>query len=351
MKQAVVNKHVTRRALLMSALLALCVFSFAQDKIADNMLLFQRSYGGWPKQFNKKKIDYQTEFSGEQRKEIQSQVNEDDATIDNQATTKEIRYLLKAYKQHNNPSYLAAAEKGIEYLLKAQYANGGWPQFYPDSSNYRGQITFNDNAIANVLQVLQDIVEQKNNLELVKKSFIPRAEKAVERGIDCILKTQFTYNDKPTAWAAQYDQRTLKPAQARKFEPAGLASLESAGIVKFLMRLPNPSPAVINAVDHAILWFNAVAIKDVEGSIIKDSAQPRGVDRVLVPSPGHITWARFYDLETMKPFFSGRDGVKRDRMADIEVERRVGYGWYGDWGEDILKSYPKWRMKQTGEKQ
>ena len=28
--------------------------------------------------------------------------------------------------------YLNAAKRGIDYLLTAQYANGGWPQYYPD---------------------------------------------------------------------------------------------------------------------------------------------------------------------------------------------------------------------------
>ncbi len=92
-----------------------------------------------------------------------------DATIDNSATTKEIRYLVTGYKKWHNKSYLDAAEKGIRYLLKMQYPNGGFPQFYPDSSGYRNQITFNDNAMVNALNILWDVAHRSNDFDVIPK--------------------------------------------------------------------------------------------------------------------------------------------------------------------------------------
>ncbi|HVF81895.1 MAG TPA: pectate lyase, partial [Flavisolibacter sp.] len=130
---------------------------YAQDVQADRMLLYQRSVGGWPKHINEVKVDYAKPLSEGEKAGVLDDKFRNDATIDNNATTKEIRYLLKAYKQSSNKEYLKAAENGVRYLLLMQKDNGGFPQFYPDSSNYRGQITYNDNAMINALNILWDV--------------------------------------------------------------------------------------------------------------------------------------------------------------------------------------------------
>jgi len=56
-------------------------------------------------------------------------------------------------------------------------------------------------------------------------------------------------------------------------------------------------------------------------------------------------WARFYDIETGRPFFCGRDGVKKSTFAEIERERRNGYAWYGNWGERLAKDYAAWQIR------
>ncbi|MDG4870184.1 pectate lyase, partial [Guyparkeria sp. 1SP6A2] len=61
-------------------------------------------------------------------KKIRS-TGDDHATIDNNATSKEINALIKAYSITKNPEYLKAAEKGIAYLLLMQYDHGGFPQY------------------------------------------------------------------------------------------------------------------------------------------------------------------------------------------------------------------------------
>ncbi|MFC4231145.1 pectate lyase [Parasediminibacterium paludis] len=318
----------------------------SQDLVADNMLLFQRSYGGWPKHFEEKAINYKRDYTVVEKATITDDIGRNDATIDNDATTKEIWYLAKAYKAFKNPKYLVAVENGIRYLLKAQYQNGGWPQFYPDSSLYRSEITYNDNAMINALKVLQDVVLKRNNLDIVDTSLIAPSKAAVEKGIDCILKTQIRVKGKLTVWCAQYDAVSLKPAKARTFELVSLSGNESVGIVEFLMEQPYPSQAIKDAINSAVAWFNAAKIVGYNFVDIPAPGTPKGKDRVFVQDPNSTIWARFYDIDTNEPFFSGRDSQKKKYVKDIEYERRNGYAWYGTWPAQLLANkYPNWVLK------
>ncbi len=320
----------------------------ATDSIAENMLLYQRGNGGWPKHFQgNKKVDYRHELTDEEKLElVNGYAQAIDATIDNEATSKEIRYLSKAYKQTKNEKYFNAAKRGIDYLLTAQYANGGWPQFFPDFSNYRGQITYNDNAMINVLNVLYDIVYRQNDLDIFGNQYENKCVDPILRGVQCVLKTQLKQDGKLTAWCAQYNAKTLLPEMARKFELISLSGSESVGIVRFLMRIEKPSAAIIESVNAAAAWVEKVKIT---GYKIVDVAAPNeksGRDRVLVADSASVLWARFYDVNTNEPFFSGRDSQRHKTMADVENERRIGYAWYGTWPAKLLATeYPAWKSK------
>jgi PelA/Pel-15E family pectate lyase len=316
------------------------------DSVAENMLLYQRAIGGWPKAINDIKVDYKKTLTPQERKAVIADSLKNDPTIDNSATTKEIRYLVTAYKKTKNSKYLKAAEKGIAYLLKAQYPTGGWPQYYPDFSSYRGQITYNDDAMVNVLNIMQDIVEGAKNFENVSPTFVPRAKDAVALGVGCILRTQIKVDGKLTAWCAQYNRNTLQPEMARKFELASISGQESVGILKFLMRQKNPSSDIIAAVEAGVNWLESVKIKGFKYVDIDAPNEPNGKDRVILPDTNSTIWARFYEIESNKPFFSGRDSDKKYDLRQIEVERRTGYGWYGTWPATLLLvDYPKWLQK------
>jgi PelA/Pel-15E family pectate lyase len=320
----------------------------SEDPVAENMLVYQRAVGGWPKAVNEVKVDYTKILTDAEKKTIIADSMHIDATIDNNATNKEIRYLVKAYTQTGNERYRTAAEKGIRYLLKAQDAAGGWPQYYPDSALYRSQITFNDNAMINVLDVLQDVVESKNGFDVVDKSLVTPSQEAIRRGISCILLTQIKANGELTAWCTQYNKKTLQPEMARKFELPSISGMESVGIVRFLMRQKNPSGEVKQSITAAVNWLDKVKITGYKYIDIAVPELPNGRDRVVLPDPNSTIWARFYEIGTNRPMFSGRDSQKKYDVKEIEQERRTGYAWYGVWPEKLIKTeYPEWLKKNT----
>lgn len=332
----------------LTLLLSFCSLVYGQEKsdsIAENMLLLQRNYGGWSKFFNKQKVDYKQVFGPTEIKLAEEQKGFKDATIDNNATTTEIRYLVKAYHETRNERYLQAARLGVRYLLKAQYANGGWPQYFPDKHFYRSQITFNDRAMINVLLIMQEIKNAKDGFEILV-SYVDEAKAAIDKGIACILQTQISIDGKKAIWAAQYDKDTLQPAKARAYELPALASSESSDILLFLMDQPSPTPAIKEAVEAGIRWFDIHAIKNQEVVLIDDATQASGKDRILQAKQGSLIWARFYDLKIQDPIFVGRDGEPHRNLTAIENERRVGYAWYGNWGDKVNKAYKNWKLNR-----
>ena len=324
------------------------IVKIGNDPIADNMLLYQRKNGGWPKHFQgSKNVDYKRVLNEAELQELKAGYEEGkDATIDNNATTREIKYLVKAYQDQHNDTYLKAAVRGIDYLLKAQYANGGWPQYYPDFSLYRSQVTYNDNAMMNVANLLQDVAEAKNDLDVIDRSYEAACKQAVQKAVDCVLKTQVKQNGILTGWCAQYNAKTLQPEMARKFELVSLSGSESVGIIRFLMRQREPSKDIITAVNAAIAWLEKVKIVGYKIEDIQAPQEKTGKDRVLVKDDQSVIWARFYNIETNEPFFTGRDSQPKKTMAEVENERRVGYAWYGAWPQKLLeKEYPEWLAK------
>jgi len=116
------------------------------------------------------------------------------ATIDNGATTTEMRFLAKMYRHHGDERLRMGFLKGLDYLLKAQYESGGWPQFYPLKKGYYTHITYNDDAMVNVMLLLKDIFEKdKYDFLNIPKQKIIAAQTAFEKGVECIVNTCLLY--------------------------------------------------------------------------------------------------------------------------------------------------------------
>jgi len=309
-------------------------------KVADNVLLYQRDAGGWPKN-----TSMHLPLSEAEKAKIKNDKGLNDATFDNSATITEMRFLAKMYSKTRNQAYKDSFNRGLKFILDAQYENGGWPMYWPLRKGYYTHITFNDNAIINILRLLKEI-KDKNPLflKITDNSFAKRAEKAFEKGIECILKTQIVINGKPTVWCAQHDEFTLKPAGARTYELPSFSGAESAGIVKFLMELPDPSSEIIKAVQGAVEWFDSHRIKNIRWDYFVNSDGKKDRRIVYDPQAGDM-WARFYDLDTGEPFFCDRDGIKKKSLEEIGYERRNGYSWYTDAPQEVLEKYLAWKAR------
>lgn len=311
-------------------------------RIADNVLAFQRDEGGWPKNIDMARALIEREIA-----DIARQRQSDDSTIDNTATWTQLILLARVYTAKRLQSHKNAFLRGVDYLLNAQYNNGGWPQYYPKLTGYYRHITFNDGAMIGVMGVLQDIAARKPDYAFVDDQRRNRSEKAVLKGIECVLKTQIVVQGKRTAWCQQYDEVTLAPAAARTYELVSLASAESAGIVRFLIGIQEPTEQVIEAVESAVAWFEKSKISGIKWTERKDPALPGGFDRVVIkdPSAGPL-WARFYEIGPNRPIFVGRDGIIKYNVVEIEAERRNGYQWYVSTPASLLEEdYPAWRRK------
>ena len=256
-------------------------------------------------------------------------------TFDNGATTGELRALARAVRVTGDDRYKRAFFKGFDHILKAQYPNGGWPQYYPLSKSYHRHITFNDGSMVRLLQFLRDATS-KRDFAFLDENRHSAAEKAIEKGIDCIIKCQVVVDGVPTVWCAQHDAESLVPVKARSYEHASLSGAESVGILIFLMSLDEPSPEVVRAVKAGAAWFE---LAKIEGHRYRKSkTQP-----ALTKDPkARSLWARFYEIETGRPIFSDRDGVVKYDIEQIGSERRGGYTWYGGWGEKVAKEFAKW---------
>jgi PelA/Pel-15E family pectate lyase len=207
------------------------------------VILYQHDNGGWSKN-----LDMAAMLTQKEREEIAKNKSNTDTTIDNGATVTQLRYLAKVITAKNIDAHKEAFNKGLDFLFAMQYQNGGYPQFFPLRKGYYSHITYNDNAMINVLQLMRDIAAKKADYAFVDEERRAKAQKAVEKGIEAILKTQIVVSGQKTVWAAQHDEVTFAPASARKFEPVSLSGKEGSDIVEFLISVENPSPQIIEAI-------------------------------------------------------------------------------------------------------
>ncbi len=294
------------------------------------MLTYQTPSGGWSKHID---------FMQGPRAPGQSFFSENEqwqyiATIDNDATTSELRFLMRAIAARGNAAQSermqASVVRGVQYLLNAQFPNGCWPQVWPLQGGYHDNATFNDDAIAEVLGILDEIA--RGEAAFVPDSLRQRAGAAVAAGARCILEAQVRVDGTLTVWGQQHDPLTLAPTSARSYELTSLTSKESAGVMDFLMAHDTLDARIPTALAGAVAWLDGTAIAGMR------SAGKNG----LVPdaSAGQL-WARMYEIGTNRPIFSNRDGIKLYGFNAL-TDRREGYGWYSDLPAAAIKRYRQW---------
>jgi PelA/Pel-15E family pectate lyase len=261
-------------------------------------------------------------------------------TVDNDATTTQIGFLARVIAARNAPNgrtYRAAFEKGMKYLFAAQYPNGGWPQVWPLEGGYHDAITYNDDAMGQVLALMHDVAEGAGDFSFATRRLRKHAADSFRRGIACIFASQIVEDGKPTVWPQQADPLTLKPVSARNFEPPVQCSAESANLLLLLMSdLPRPTLEQQRAVRSAAAWFEKTAIYG-------QSWQRTADGRKLVPSAGDgPIWPRYVQTGSDIPVFADRDKSIHNDVNELSAERRNGYQWYGPGPQRALTQFKKW---------
>jgi PelA/Pel-15E family pectate lyase len=307
--------------------------------LATTIISFQTPSGGWSKKLR---------FTGNSRQPgtnwSSQDVPEDPwhyvGTFDNRATTEELRLLSGVWLATKRKDCAAAFLRGLDYIFAAQFPNGGWPQVWPLEGKYHDDITFNDDAMQHVLELLRDVTAGQAEFAFVDAAHREQAQRALDSGVDCVLKSQVKQNGKLAVWCAQHDPLTLAPAAARLKEPASLSGGESVEIVRFLMRSPVQTPPIVKAIEGALAWFEAAKITNIEKTV-KDGKHTY----LPVKSASRPLWARFYDVATNQPLFAGaQDGIPYKSFAEMQAHNHIGYDYYISQPEALItKDQAKWR--------
>ena len=319
-------------------------------EIVDNILLFQREDGGWPKDY-----DMLAKLTDEQRKSIVETRSRHDSSYDNGNLHSQVEYLARAVARstHPDPKWQQACERGFDFMLRSQYDNGGFPQRYPNPSSFHAYITFNDGVMMGIMKVLREAATDQPHFRWLDDQRRVAAARAVDRGIECILRCQIVVDGTKTGWCQQHEQNTLKAAPARSFELASICPQETTDIVRFLMACEKPSTKIVEAIDAAVAWMQRSKLEGIRISKVAAAEEvflrhTANFDVIVVnDSKAPPLWARHYEIDSNRPIFAGRDGIKHYALVDIERERRTGTVWYGGWPGSLLeKDYPRWQQRQ-----
>lgn len=227
-------------------------------------------------------------------------------TFDDQTTQSAALYLLELWQVTGEPRFKDAALKSAEFMLNAQYSNGGWPQKYPLQDNYTRFITLNDGAMPDVISTLFTFSEVLGD---------SRYQEAAMNGAEYLLQVQAGSSNK--GWAQQYNLEG-EPQGARPWEPAALSASESVDVIEFLMDV------YMRTGDKKYIQSGKVALDWLERSRLDNGK-----------------WARYYELETNRPVYSGKDNRKVYDPAEA-FEYHPGYSWQGNYLDSALvKQYDR----------
>lgn len=309
-------------------------------EIAWNIVRYQNSDGGWPKN-----LDWLAIIEPDSvRKLLNDHYKQ--STLDNRNTFSHVEYLAQAYMITREKKFKDSAERGLDYIFNTQRTSGGWRGWDVEA------ITYNDEVMTGIMTMLKDIKEGKEHFRWIDETRKRKAELALSKAIDVTLKCQITIDGTKTGWCQQHDHETLRATKARAYELPSVSSLETAAVVKFLMLIKNPPSEVSEAIISAVDWMKKSKISGVKivtdkkdsSSSVYNSRRP---DKILIKDKSaQPIWARFYDIETNIPFFCNRDGIKVYFFSEILPERRRSYAWYGYWPAEILNNlYPKWKKQ------
>ncbi|MFA6241968.1 MAG: pectate lyase [Candidatus Hydrogenedentales bacterium] len=179
-------------------------------------------------------------------------------TFDDYTTTEPTRFFLRLYDTTKDPAHKAVLDKALGHILRAQYANGGWPQRYPidpEHPDYSACATLNDDVTLDCILVLLEAHERLGNAEYLA---------AARNGMDFYVRAQLPAPQ--AGWAQQYDA-DLKPAWGRPFEIATVCAPQTHTCVLDLFRFYaiTGDKKYLEPVPKALEWLDSARVPGAEG--------------------------------------------------------------------------------------
>ena len=119
------------------------------------VLSYQTVLGGWSKRTDMQQVRKPGQLAGSEPAYI--------PTFDNGATSTQMRWLAAYYPQASaveQAKIRTALTQAVQFVLRAQYPNGGFPQSYPLRGGYHDAVTLNDNVMTDLLNLLWDLANQ-----------------------------------------------------------------------------------------------------------------------------------------------------------------------------------------------
>ena len=251
-------------------------------------------------------------------------------TFDDDTTASSIRFLMRLYMTTLDPVYRVPLLKGLDFVLRAQYPNGAWPQRYPLKYEYvkQGRVdytsfyTYNDGVMKNNIMLLIEAWEKLGNEEYYM---------AAVRGMDFYIISQ---GAPPQAGWGDQHYHDLRPAHARTYEPAAVHSRQTMFNIRELQTFYKITGdrRYITPIPSAISWL--------ERSIINTDTSK------------NYTHHRYYEPVTNKPIYIYREGTSIENGRHFESFKPSEPG--GDQNIDIdgmKKEYERVRSLSPDEAQ
>jgi PelA/Pel-15E family pectate lyase len=205
------------------------------------------------------------------------------ATFDDGVTAESTLLLLHLYDATLDPVWLPPLKKALDYILRAQFPNGAWPQRYPlIGTGYDTLYTFNDGVISGNIELM---------MEAYRLLCDPRYRESARRGADFIIVSQ--HPGPQYGWGQQISW-DMKIAKARVFEPAALTTPDTVDNLRCLMdvyeftgdrRYLEPIPKALDWLDSVVSPDGRLGVFLEEGTnrplaakFVGDSGTPESVE-------------------------------------------------------------------------
>jgi len=261
--------------------------------IANNLMLMQRTSGGWPRgtgqggsnSWNPADIGAIDPATLHHVQRFNT-----DAYFGRGITSNETRFMLTMYEATRIDAFRESAIGGLNAIFNAQVANGGWRYNVDPVTSYHGAISFNDDAYTYIMELLLDVKQGRFPAFIdAEPELHGRAATSFDRGLEALLDMQIWSEQQQmlTGWAQHHNGRqilpnlfpqflptdpndnTVLPTFGREFEPPSIAGWESIDVILFLMDLDSDDltedqwERVQHAIHSSVAFFDFAKLRDI----------------------------------------------------------------------------------------